>query len=323
MTHLLPDLWITIIAFCLMMYVILDGFTLGTGMLLPIMHRDERDTAMSMLLPTWDGNQTWLVLAMASLYGAFPSAFSYLLPVLYVPIMLLVLALLFRGICFEFRLKSKQGIHRWDILFAIASLTATFIQGLIVGTAAQGFSAHGASLILNGFSLLTGVALVIGYVILGATRLILKTTGTLRTRMYPLSGCLTVLLLLLVAVIAFQTPETAFSEQAAQLHEAVVVASLVVLLLVFLVFVAGLVKKQDNLPYWCTVVMFVILYLTMCFSLYPYVVPYRMTIFQAASPDNTLIFLLVGALIMIPVLLFYTGYAYHVFRGKVKEKLEY
>src|SRR5215204_6099754 len=137
--HFLPFIWIGIIAFCIVMYVILDGFTLGTGILMPLLTTHEKNIANSVLLPTWDGNQTWLVLGGASLYGAFPTAFSALLPFLYLPILLMVVALIFRGVIFEFRLKSTKGRAIWDIIFAIASLIITAIQGLVVGNFVQGF----------------------------------------------------------------------------------------------------------------------------------------------------------------------------------------
>ena len=166
MTYL-PLIFIAMIGFMIIMYVVLDGFTLGTGMLLPFMAKAERDIAMSVILPTWDGNQTWLVLGAATLYGAFPMAFSLLLPALYIPLLLMVVALLFRGVVFEFRLKSTHVA--WDIIFSIASLCVTLIQGFMLATFIQGFTisqdvtviAHTAA--MTPFTAVTAVSLVCGY----------------------------------------------------------------------------------------------------------------------------------------------------------------
>lgn len=184
---MLPLIWAAIIGFCIIMYVILDGFTLGTGMMMAFCHKTEKDIAMSVILPTWYGNQTWLVLGMASLYGAFPEAFSVLLPILYIPLLLMVISLLLRGVIFEFRLKSHQGRKFWDSLFIVSCLVVTLIQGTILGNFIQGFGRSDYAW-LNSFSLLCGVFLVCGYALLGATRLILKTSGTVQQKMRRIAG---------------------------------------------------------------------------------------------------------------------------------------
>lgn len=331
--HTLDFVWLAIIAFGVVMYVVLDGFTLGTGMLLPFMDKPERDIAASVVLPTWDGNQTWLVLGGASLYGAFPLAFSLILPALYVPIVLMVLGLLFRGVAFEFRLKStSQAKFNWDTVLFIASLLVTLIQGLIMGNFVEGFvfstqpyfvSTKG---FFSPFALFAALSLVCGYLLLGSTRLILKTEGKLRAKMYRISFWLALMSMVCMIVISVWTP--AINQQVFARwfeHYNWIYLSILpyVAGLAFIILLRALYIKDDKLPYYCTVVLFLCGYLGFLVSLYPYIVPYQLTYYAAAAPDSTLGFLLVGAIIMLPVLLIYTGYSYHIFRGKVKRRLGY
>jgi cytochrome d ubiquinol oxidase subunit II len=322
--------WISIIGFCIIMYVILDGFTLGTGILMPFMKSSERDLAVSMLLPTWDGNQTWLVLGMASLYGAFPAAFSILLPVFYLPLLIMVVAILSRGVAFEFRLKSIHAKHRWDIVFFIASLSATLTQGFILGSFIQGFYLHNsqwyATSSFDAFNVLSSLALVIGYCLLGSTRLVLKTTKILQQKMFRASFVLSLLLMLFIFVISVYTPFVYPLVQHRWFNLAIMPYLAIlpfITVMFFILLIYGLYKKWDRVPYWSAVVVFLCPYFGFLISVYPYIIPYKMTIWQAASPDNTLQFILVGALIMLPVLLIYTGYAYKIFGGKVDEVIEY
>ncbi len=317
--------WAGIIAFCVLMYVVLDGFTLGTGMVMPFLKTEERNIAMSVILPTWDGNQTWLVLGMASLYGAFPLGFSTLLPILYIPLLLMVLSLLFRGVVFEFRLKAgKKGQHYWDMLFFISGLGAAFIQGSILGNVIQGF--NGPYQWINSFSLLTALVLIVAYSLLGATRLILKTSGQIQTKMRNVSKILTPLFgFLLVAVSIFslyvskEIHETWFH----QYNHLLLALFPAVALLTFISLWLGLLRAWERAPYWCTVLIVLCCYAGFGFDIFPYIVPYSITIQEAASPQNTLIFIMVGACVMLPVLLIYTFYSYHIFRGKVNEIIHY
>lgn len=322
--------WIAIIGFCIIMYVILDGFTLGTGMMMLFLTSPERDLATSMILPTWDGNQTWLVLGMASLYGAFPIAFSILLPIFYLPLLCMVIAVLLRGVAFEFRLKSDSGKGGWDKIFIFASIAATLAEGFILGDFIQGFMVTNniwhAIASQPYFSVLAAISLVIGYSLLGATRLILKTTGALQQKMYRVSYGLTFLLMLVIFAVSVYTPFVypLVQQRWFNLHYLPYLAILPFITTVcFIGLLYSLRKKYERLPYWLSVSLFLCPYIGFLISIFPYIVPYQITLWQAASPDSTLKFILVGAAIMLPVLLVYTGYAYRIFRGKVSEIIHY
>ncbi len=317
-------IWAGIISFCIIMYVLLDGFTLGTGILMPVLSEHERDIAASMILPTWDGNQTWLVLGLASLYGAFPLAFSVLLPALYLPLLLMAILLLFRGVVFEFRLKSDVGKSRWDMIFFFASICITILQGLIVAKVVRGFGSSEA--FINAFSCLTAAGLVVAYTLLGSTRLILKCEGDLQKKMFAWSRVNAVVLIVAVSLVCFFTPFV--HPRLYQLWSTVSNWPVLFWLPLFTICLsAGLLTsvkyRYEYMPYWISVLLVLSPLFGFIVSLYPYIVPYHITIWQAASPSNTLAFLLFGASIMLPVLLVYTGYAYHIFRGKVKDVLHY
>ncbi|MBL4647682.1 MAG: cytochrome d ubiquinol oxidase subunit II [Gammaproteobacteria bacterium] len=331
--HWLPLIWIGIIGFGIIMYLILDGFTLGTGMMMPFLSTHERNLAMSAILPTWDGNQTWLVLGAATLYGAFPIAFSTILPILYLPLILMVIALLFRGVVFEFRLKSTKGVKHWDMAFIIASLTVTFIQGLILGNTVEGFplmpnvTVPPDNNFLTPFSLFTAISLVFGYSLLGSTRLILKTEGALQQKMYRVAKVCAIALAIAMIVVSLWTPllrdniAARWFDPRYQYYLAILptITGGLFYGLFYLLFR----HRGEASPYWLSVALFVCAYIGFIISIFPYIVPYHITIFQAAAPDNTLKFLLVGGVIMLPLLLIYTGYSYHIFKGKVKDVIHY
>lgn len=317
-------LWAGIISFCIIMYVILDGFTLGTGILMPVLSDHERDIAATMILPTWDGNQTWLVLGLASLYGAFPLAFSVLLPALYLPLLLMAILLLLRGVVFEFRLKSDVGKSRWDMIFFFASICITILQGLIAAKVVRGFGS--SEPFINEFSCLTAAGLVIAYTLLGSTRLILKCEGNLQKKMFVWSRVNAIVLIVAVSLVCFFTPFV--HPKLYQLWSTIsnwpVLFWLPLLTICLSVGLLTSVKyRHEFMPYWLSVLLVLSPFFGFIVNLYPYIVPYHITIWQAASPNNTLSFLLFGASIMLPVLLIYTGYAYHIFRGKVKDVLHY
>lgn len=322
--------WLGIIGFCIIMYVILDGFTLGTGMLLPFLKESQRDIAMSVILPTWDGNQTWLVLGMASLYGAFPLAFSILLPALYLPLLIMVVALLMRGVAFEFRMKSQQGKVKWDWIFTFSAIVVTLVEGWMLGDFVQGFNQVApmqfAAVDFNWFNVLTALSLVIGYTLLGATRLILKTEAAIQQRMFAVSKVLAVILIVLIGIVSLWTPFVYPLAKTRWFNWHYLPYLAILPLITGLSFVAlfvSLAKKYESVPYWLSVVLFLCPYIGFIISVFPYVVSYHITIWEAAAPDNTLKFILVGALVMLPVLLAYTFYAYRIFKGKVNESLHY
>lgn len=332
MTAYLPLIFVLIIGFMIIMYVILDGFTLGTGMLLPFLDKAEKDLAMSVILPTWDGNQTWLVLGGAMLYGAFPVAFSILFPALYTPLILMVVALLFRGIVFEFRLKADKGREIWDNIFALASLVVTFIQGLILGNFVEGFTPvqnvayMTEHRLITLFSVLTGVSLVFGYSLLGATRLILKTEGVLQKKMFRLSWYNSVVVAVGMIIISLMTMFVHPEVKKLWFHEANwrwLGILPIITGFAFLWLWYSLKAEREILPYWLSVFIFLCPYAGFIISVYPYIVPYHIPYWEAASPTSSLLFLLVGNVIMLPVLLIYTGYSYRIFKGKVRDVLHY
>lgn len=315
-------IWLGIIAFGLLLYVVLDGFALGTGVLFPFLNTKQRDIATSVLLPTWDGNQTWLVFSLACFYGMFPLAFAYIFPKIYMPAVLLVVMLLFRGICFEFRLKSsQQGIKNWDKLFFISSLVATFLEGYIVGQLIVGFP-H-SPLYGMAFSILTGITLVFGYTLLGATRLILKTEGELFTKAkYFAKKCCKILAFLML-IIGFVTP-LYVQLPLDNLYKMAILGEVFILTVIsFFILIKVINAKNHALPYWLAVTIFILTYISMLTLIFPYIIPYKITYLEAQASDTTLLFTLIPAIIMIPLLLLYTSYAYYIFRGKTKEKLSY
>lgn len=332
MIDILPLAWAGIIAFGIVLYVILDGFTLGTGMLLPLFDANERDLAMSVLLPTWDGNQTWLVLGGACLYGAFPMAFSLLMPLLYLPLLVMVVALLLRGVVFEFRLKATTDRPYWDKIFVISSALVTLVQGLILGNFVEGFEISTSPYIISDkaiitpFGLFASLGLVLGYILLGATRLIYKTEGELQAKAKRVAWWSAFAIIFSIVVVSIWTPFVnphVFDRWFG--HKNWLYLSILPYIsgLTFLVLIYALKKGEEHIPFYCSVVLFLCPYLGFIISIYPYIVPYRITIFEAAAPDSSLYFLLVGAIIMIPLLLIYTGYAYQIFKGKVKNVFHY
>ncbi|ALB01237.1 cytochrome C oxidase subunit II [Francisella persica ATCC VR-331] len=315
-------IWLAIIAFALLLYVILDGFALGMGILFPLLDDHQKDIATSILLPTWDGNQTWLVFALACFYGMFPIAFAYIFPKIYLSAILLVVMILLRGICFEFRLKSSpKGIKNWDRLFFISSFIATFIQGYIVGELIVGFPhTHFYTI---GFSTVTGITLVFGYSLLGATRLILKTEGELfnKTKQFAKVCCL--ILAVLMLIIGVMTPLYIKLPLYNFYKIAILIELFVLTIISFLLLIKVIEARNHALPYWLAVAIFILTYISMLTLIFPYVIPYQITYTQAQASDTTLLFTLIPAITMIPLLLLYTSYAYYIFRGKIKEKLSY
>lgn len=326
--------WVFIIAFCVFMYVLLDGFTLGIGIILPFAgSREKRALLYSVIMPTWDGNQTWLVLAGASLYGAFPLAFSMILPTLYLPLFVMLAALLLRGVVLEFRLKSKGAvIDRWDRLFVLASVVVTFVQGVVVGTLVKGFSGSVEHMIfpaydwLSPFSVLTGLSLVFGYALLGATRMIIKTQADFQKRFYFIAKlalfCVWVALLIISLWTPFVDPYTQ-SRWFNAPHLGLLALLPLTTTVAFIMCGFALFTKKEYLPYAMSILIFFCAYAGFGYSMWPYIVPHEITIWQAASNHGSLLFTFVGACIMLPVLLFYTWYAYRIFHGKVTDAIEY
>ena len=324
----LPIIWAFIIAFAVFVYVVMDGFDLGLGILFPLFPRKEdRDVIMNSVAPVWDGNETWLVLGGGGLMAAFPLAYAVLMPALYTPIIVMLLGLVFRGVAFEFRWRTTQERNKWDFAFAGGSMLATMAQGVALGAILQGVRvterayAGGWWDWLTPFSILTGVALVIGYALLGATWLIMKTEGELRDKAYVLAWALLFAMLGAIGAVSIATPFPAvqytqrwftWPNILLTAPVPVAVAGVTVLLL------RSLANKYDYQPFFLALALFALSYAGLGISMYPYIVPQSITIWQAASPENSQLFMLVGVAILIPLILGYTAWAYWVFRGKVR-----
>jgi cytochrome bd ubiquinol oxidase subunit II len=330
----IATLWAFIIAFAVFVYVVMDGFDLGLGILFPLFPRKtDRDIITNSVAPVWDGNETWLVLGGGGLMAAFPLAYAVLMPALYTPVIAMLVGLIFRGVAFEFRWRTTQSErNRWDLAFAGGSLLAALAQGIALGAILQGIHVEGRQYAggwwdwLTPFSILTGVALVIGYALLGATWLVMKTEGEIRDRAYGLSWFLLFGLLGAICAVSIATPF--LSVQYAQrwftwpnilltAPVPVAVAAVTALLL------RSLAKRQDYRPFFLSLLLFALSYAGLGISMYPYIVPQSITIWQAASPASSQVFMLFGVAVLIPLILGYTAWAYWVFRGKVRPESGY
>jgi len=323
---MLPLLFAGLLAFIVIMYVILDGFDLGIGILFPFTRSEqERDHMMNSIAPVWDGNETWLVFGGAMLYGAFPVVYGLILPILYMPIMLMLTALIFRGVSFEFRFKADTTKILWNWLFAIASIAAAFFQGVVLGCFVQGFSVNRAALTINDtnwltpFSFLTGIALVCGYGLLGATWMVIKSEKSLQQRMRHYAKGLLVLVSIFLVFVSIWTPlHSTETFNRWYSFPNILLLSPLPTITAFMVFLTwrNLSSNSEIKPFIFSIVIFLCSYCGIAVSVYPYLIPHQITLWDAAAPDATLIFILIGVSIMLPVLLVYTLYAYHVFRGK-------
>jgi len=324
----LPTIWGGIIAVAILAYVVLDGFDLGIGVIFPFFEgKQQRDEAMNSVAPVWDGNETWLVLGGGGLLAAFPLAYAIIMPALYPLVIAMLLGLVFRGVAFEFRFRADTSAFLWDWAFFLGSLVAAFAQGIMLGALVQGIKISGRAYAggwldwLTPFSLLTGVALVCGYALLGATWLIYKTERSTRRQAYALAKPLAPLMLGLIAVVSLWTPF--LNDDYWRLWFGYP-GNLALAPLPLACGALGLwlIKLLDDdereiAPFLTAQALFLLCYIGIGISFYPYIVPRSVTIAAAAAPDSSLSFLLAGAMFLIPIILAYTGYAYYVFRGKV------
>ena len=329
----LVPVWTLIMGAGIFFYVLLDGFDLGVGMLYGFMtDARSRNTVMNAIAPVWDGNETWLVLGGVGLLAAFPLAFAIVVPALYFPIAVMLLALVFRGVAFEFRFRDAERRTFWDQGFFYGSVVATVAQGVMLGAFIQGFRVEGrvfagtAFDFLTPFSLLTGIALVFGYGLLGAGWLVLKTEGEIqeRARRYG-RFCLAGVLLALLLVSAWtplmneQISRRWFSWPNIVLLSPVPIATALVAFGTW----RALSGTSQSGAFIGAIGLFVLSYAGIAISLWPMIVPHHYTLWQAASSPSTQAFLMVGTLFLLPVILFYTGWSYWVFRGKVRADVGY
>jgi cytochrome d ubiquinol oxidase subunit II len=334
MTLDLPLIWAVIIAIAVIMYVMLDGFDLGIGILFPFAASpQERSVMMDTVAPVWDGNETWLVLGGGGLFAAFPLAYGALMPALYVPILLMLMALIFRGVAFEFRLRGRRrGKAFWTGAFALGSLVATLAQGFVLGGFIQGVTLRGDQFAGGAFdwfttyTVIVAVGLVAGYALLGATWLVWRTEGELheRARGWAWTAAAAVAVLLAVVSVATLLSHAQVAVRWGLGTGAVDLARLAprlpipVLGLVGLAVIVIALRRRAHLwPFIGTILVFASGYLGLAVGFFPNIVPYDMTFRQAANPDNTLAFLLIGSAILLPAIVGYSLWVYWVFRGKV------
>ncbi|MBB4183880.1 cytochrome d ubiquinol oxidase subunit II [Sinorhizobium terangae] len=323
----LPLIWAAIIAFAVLAYVVLDGFDLGVGILFPLFpEKHDRDVMMNSVAPVWDGNETWLVLGGGGLMAVFPLAYATVLPALYAPIIAMLIGLIFRGVAFEYRWRTKRAEFLWNWAFAGGSMLAAFAQGIALGALVQGIPVENRAYAgswwdwLTPFSIVTGIAIVVGYALLGATWLVMKTHGDLadRARTIALRCCFATVGAM--GVVSLWTPflEPVYLQRWFGWPTAIfsVIVPLLVLGCLYLL-IKGIRDRYDAQPFVAALGLFLLGYIGIGISFYPYMVPPSLTIWEAAAPPESLAFLLAGALVLVPIVLAYTGYAYWVFRGKV------
>jgi cytochrome bd ubiquinol oxidase subunit II len=309
------------------MYVVMDGFDLGIGILFPVFARgEERDQAMNAIAPVWDGNETWLVLGGGGLLAAFPLAYALILPATYPLIIAMLLGLVFRGVAFEFRWRDPRHQRFWDIAFTSGSLIAAMAQGMILGALLQGIRISGRSYAggwldwLTPFSLLTGAGTVVGYALLGATFLAIKVEGRAEDHAYRLGRIAAFAMLGMMIAVSLATPflDGQYWRRWFTMPT-ILFAGLVPILTaaLFVALFASLAKRRRYAPFLITLGLFALGMIGLGISMWPYIVPHSVTIWQAAAPERSQLFMLVGTAVIMPIILIYTGWAYWVFRGKV------
>ena len=319
-------IWALIIGFGIMMYVLMDGFDLGLGILFPFApDEDARDVMMNSVAPVWDGNETWLVLGGAGLLGAFPLVYSVFLPALYIGVFLMLAGLVFRGVAFELRFKSRKNRRWWNRAFCWGSAVAAFAQGAVVGTYIQGFETENFAYVggafdwLTPFTVLTGIGMMIGYALLGTTWLILKSEGYIQEWAYRLTPKLLIGVVVIFFAISLWTPfvnPVVWQRWFGNIEIIWILPGLATACMALLVM--SIKRRRELMPFLSTLGIFLFTYLGLVVSKWPVIVPPDYTIWDAASAPESQLFLLIGVLFVIPIILTYTAWTYWVFRGKVK-----
>jgi len=330
----LPLIWGFLIATAVFLYALLDGFDLGCGILFLFAPSDKcRDRIMNSIAPFWDGNETWLILGGGGMFAAFPVAYAIIMPALYLPVIFMLLGLIFRGVAFEFRFKSSEE-HRkiWDIAFHAGSLLAAFMQGVILGNFVQGIEVNGRSFAggpldwANGFSIVTGLSLIFGYALLGATWLIMKTEDITQSWARGIASYVLVYVGLAMAIVSISMPfiDKRIIELWFSLPNFFYLLPIPLFTaLGFVLLWKDLKSSNEVRPFFLTIVLFFLSYLGIGISLYPWIVPFKFTIWEAAAVSTSQSLLLVGVIIFLPIILIYTAYSYYVFRGKTSHERMY
>ena len=329
----LPLIWYALIITAILLYVILDGFDLGIGILFPFAPTGQcRDRMMNSIAPFWDGNETWLVLGGGGLFAAFPLAYAILMPALYIPVIIMLLGLIFRGVAFEFRFKANRSRRVWDYAFHFGSLAAAFMQGAIIGAAVQGVKvvergfAGGPFDWLNAYSLMTGIALIFGYALLGATWLVMKTDGETQDWARRCAGYVLGYVGLGLAMVSVSMPMMNDDIRQLWFDRPNVYFLMLVPLVTAALFVMiwlDLHRGREYRPFLLSIGVFLTGYLGLGISLWPWLVPFAVTFRQAAAAGPSQSLLLVGTVIMLPVVLGYTAFCYFLFRGKASHEPAY
>ncbi|MFC1875716.1 cytochrome d ubiquinol oxidase subunit II [Thermodesulfobacteriota bacterium] len=326
--------WYGLIIAAIFLYVILDGFDLGVGILFPFAPTDDcRDRMMNSIAPFWDGNETWLVLSGGGLFAAFPLAYAVVMPALYIPVILMLLGLVFRGVAFEFRFKAAGRSRKiWDNAFHFGSLLAAFMQGVILGGIVQGIAVDGRHFaggsldFLSAFSVMTGLALVFGYALLGSTWLIMKTEATTQDWARRCTVYVLVFVTVFMGLVSLGMPimNTDIRALWFSLPNFFILLPLpgLSIVLIYLVWLTVKTRKEYG-PFLFSLGLFLMNYIGLGISLWPWLVPYEITIWQAAAAPESQSLLLVGTVIMLPVILTYTAYCYYIFRGKTSHEETY
>jgi cytochrome d ubiquinol oxidase subunit II len=329
----LPTVWFVLVGVLLLGYALLDGFDLGVGILFPFAPDDRgRDLMMASVAPIWDGNETWLVLGGIALFAAFPLAFAVIMPALYFPIMAMLLGLIFRGVAFEFRHAAHTSRRHWDRSFFWGSLVATFAQGCVLGKFVQGFEVSGRQYAgtswdwVDPFVLAVGVGLVFGYTLLGATWLVMKTEGALQDWARGKARASLFGVLAFIAMVSLWTPfiDERIAARWFGWPNLVLLAPVPLATGVLAWWLwRGLARGREAAPFFAAMGLFATCYLGLGISLFPYVAPPSITLWDAAAAPQSQAFLLIGTLFLLPVIFTYIGWSYWVFRGKVRAESGY
>lgn len=329
----LVPLWAGILSLAVLMYVLLDGFDLGVGILFFFRRHDQdRDLMVASVAPIWDFNETWLILGSGGLLAVFPLAFAVIMPAVYFPILLMLLGLLFRGVAFEFRDAPNAHKHLWNGAFAYGSLVATFAQGVVLGNFIRGFPVNGRVFAgtswdwIAPFPLLTGVGLVVGYSLLGATWLVMKTEGELQAWARRMSRGFLLGLLAFILMISVWTPmeEPRIAQRWFSFPNLLIFSPVPILTIALAVALwHALRRERDVQPFLCAMGLFFLSYTGLIISLWPYVAPPSITLRDAATAPMSQQFLMVGTMFLLPVILLYVFWSYWVFRGKVRGDIGY
>jgi cytochrome d ubiquinol oxidase subunit II len=330
----LPYIWAVIILFSIMMYVVMDGFDLGIGILYPFFQdKEDRDLMMNSVAPVWDGNETWLVMGGAGLLAAFPLAYAVILSACYLPLIFMLMGLIFRGVAFEFRFKAHEHErHFWDKAFIGGSVVATFFQGVTLGAYIQGFQVTGRAFAggpldwLTPFSIFTGLSLLVGYALLGSTWLVMKTEGHVQTEAYRITRKLIWLLLAAIVGVSIWTPflDADIAQRWFSFPNMLWLSPVPLLVGVSaLLLLRAVARQAQAAPFLYTLALIFLCFAGLGLSLWPNVIPPDITLLDASSHPKSQAFTLVGALIIMPMILIYTFWSYYVFRGKVRHGEHY